>query len=99
MFGWLVSDFVNGVVEREQDVLAERHPRRGFRMFLEEIEIIVGVELDALPLRHVLRAGIDPLFSVLEKVAAVHELRLLRVLRDALRLRASRWRGRHESAR
>src|SRR6476620_1587860 len=68
-------------------------------MFLQEVEIVVGVKLDALPLRHVLRVGVDPLFSVLEKVAAVHELRLLGVLRDAFRLRASGWSGRHQSAR
>src|SRR5206468_7955622 len=63
VFMWfgLVGDFVNGVVEREQDVSAERQPRRGLRMFLEEIEIIVGVKLEALAFRHVLRAGIDPL--------------------------------------
>jgi len=68
-------------------------------MFLEKIEIIIGVKLNALPLRHVLRPGIDPLFSVLEKIAAIHELRLLRVLRDPLRLSTSCWRCRRESAR
>src|SRR5438552_531415 len=56
VFIWfgLVGDFINGVVEREQDVLAERHPRRGLGMFLKKCEVIVGVELDALPFRHVL---------------------------------------------
>ena len=46
----LVGDFIDGVVEREQDVLAKRHPWRGLGMFLEKIEIGVGVELNALPL-------------------------------------------------
>jgi len=83
--GWtqLVGDLVNGVAERDLDVLPEREPRRGFGMFLEECVVIFGVELDALPLREFLRGGIDPLLSVLEKGAAVHELRLLRVLSDA----------------
>src|SRR6267143_5196212 len=35
----LVRDFIDGIVEREQDVLAKRHPWRGLGMFFEKIEI------------------------------------------------------------
>ena len=70
----LFGDFINGVVEREQDVLAERHPGRGFRMLFEKIEVSSGVELNTLSLGRVLRVRINPLLAILEKRAAVHEL-------------------------
>ena len=70
---FLFSDFVNGVVEREQDVLAKRHPRRGLRMLLEKVEVGFGVELNTLPLGRVLRVRINPLLAILEKRAAVYE--------------------------
>src|SRR5438067_8854212 len=69
----LFADFINGVVEREQDVLAERHPRRGLRMLFEKIEVGFGIELNTLPLRQILRVRINPLPAILEKRAAVHE--------------------------
>src|SRR5947208_10379722 len=69
----LFGDFINGVVEREQDVLAKRHPGRGLGMFLEQVEIGLGVELNAFSLGRVLRVRIDPLLAVLEKRAAIHE--------------------------
>src|SRR4029077_6407363 len=69
----LLGDFIDGVVEREQDVLAKRHPRRGLWMFLQKIEIRLGVELNTLPLGKVVRGRINPLFAVLEKGAAVYE--------------------------
>src|SRR5438094_1160623 len=69
----LFGDFINGVVEREQDVLAKRHPWRSLGMFLEQVEIGLGVELNPFPLGRVLRVGIDPLLAVLEKGAAIHE--------------------------
>src|SRR6476620_5419515 len=69
----LVGDFIDGVVEREQDVLAKRHPWRGLGMFFEKIEIGLGVELNAFPPGRVLRLRINPLLAVLEKGAAVHE--------------------------
>src|SRR5881394_2679691 len=50
----LFGDFINGVVEREQDVLAKRHPGRSLGMFLKKIEIGLGVELNAFPLARVL---------------------------------------------
>ena len=69
----LVGDFINGVVEREHDVLAKRHPWRGLGMFFEKIEIGLGVELNAFPPGRVLRLRINPLLAVLEKGAPVHE--------------------------
>src|SRR5205807_2683759 len=69
----LLGDFIDGVVEREQDVLAKRHPWRGLRMFFEKIEIGLGVELNAFPSGRVLRLRINPLLAVLEKGAAIHE--------------------------
>src|SRR5476649_2211163 len=36
-FSLLVGDFVNGVVQREQDVGTKSHPGRSLRMFLEKI--------------------------------------------------------------
>lgn len=70
----LFGDFINGVVEREQDVLTKRHPRCGLGMLLKKIEVGFGIELNALPLGRILRVSIDPLLSILEKRAAVHEL-------------------------
>ena len=70
---FLFGDFINGVVEREHDVLAKRHPGRGLRVLLEKIEVGVGVELDTLPLGRALRVGINPLLAILEKRAAVYE--------------------------
>src|SRR6266567_5874736 len=84
----LFGDFINGVVELEQDVLAKRHPWRGLGMSLEKIEIGLGVELNAFPLARVLRVRINPLLAVLEKGAAIHEFRLLGVLQEAIRLRS-----------
>src|SRR5437016_1815431 len=74
---FLFGDFINGV--------AERHPRRGLGMILEKIEISLGVELHPLPLGHILRVGINPLLAILEKGAAIHELRLPGVLGEAIR--------------
>src|SRR4029077_19528196 len=70
----LFGDFINGVVEREQNVLAKRNPWRGLGMFLEKIEIVLRVELNAFPPGRVLRLRINPLLAVLEKGAAIHEL-------------------------
>ena len=70
---FLFGDFINGVVEREHDALAKRHPRRGLRMLLEKIEISFGVELDTLPFGRVLHFCINPLLSILEKRAPVYE--------------------------
>src|SRR6266576_1166408 len=69
----LVGDFIDGVVEREQDVLAKRHPWRGLGMFLQKIEIRLGAELNTLPFGNVMRGRINPLLAVLEKGAAIHE--------------------------
>src|SRR5207249_11811992 len=69
----LFSDFINGVVECEQDVLTKRHPWRGLGMFLKKIEIGLGVELNPFPLGRVLRVRINPLLAVLEKGPAIHE--------------------------
>jgi hypothetical protein len=87
----LFGDFVNGIVEREQDVLAKRHPWRGLRMFLQKIKVGLGVELNALPLGHVVRVRIDPLFAILKKGAAIYEFELLRVVGHPIRFGASRW--------
>ena len=58
-------------------------------MALQEVEVVIGIELNALAFVSLLRAGIDPLVAVLEKRAAVHELRLLRVLGQTLCRRSS----------
>src|SRR5439155_11548025 len=91
----LLSDFINSVVEREHDVLTQRQPRAGFGMFCQEVEVFFGVKLDALAFSGVvLRVRIDPLISVLEKCAPVHEPGLLSVLTKARRRRGrSRNRG------
>src|SRR5256885_16727721 len=70
---FLFGDFINGVVEREQDVLAERHPRRGLGMLFEKIEVGFGIKLNTLPLRHILRGRINPLLAILKKGTAVHD--------------------------
>jgi len=70
---FLFGDFINGVVDCEQDVLAKRHPRRGLRMLLEKIEVSFGVKLNMLPVGRVLDACINPLLAILKKRAAVHE--------------------------
>ena len=98
LFIVLFGDFVNGVVEREQDVLAKRHPRRGLRVVLEKIEIGLGVELNTLPPGRVLRVRINPLFAVLEKGAAIHKFRLLRIACQTLRFRRCSWCIESESA-
>src|ERR1051325_3636477 len=51
----LFSDFINGVVELEHDVLTQRQPRAGFGMFCQEVEIFFGVKLNALTFGGVLR--------------------------------------------
>src|SRR6476469_4605392 len=79
----LFSDFINSVVELEHDVLTQRQPRAGFGMFCQEVEVFFGVKLDALSFSGVLRVGIDPLISVLEKCPPVHEPGLLCVLAKA----------------
>src|SRR3984893_1158496 len=44
---FLVSDFINGVAERDLDVLPEREPRGRFGIFGEKCEVIFRVELNA----------------------------------------------------
>src|SRR6476660_1075986 len=95
----LVGDFVSGVVEREQDVGAKRQPGRGLGILFEEIEVGFGIELDVLALPRVLRVAIDPLLSVLKEGATVHELRLLGVQRDTIRLRRRGRGGESQTAR
>src|SRR5262245_24498039 len=83
----LFSDFISGVVELEHDVLTQRQPWAGFGMFCQEVEVVFGVKLDALSFGGVLSVRIDPLISVLEKCAPVHEPGLLRVLTKTRRRR------------
>src|SRR4029453_13768388 len=51
----LFSDFINGVVEREHDVLTQCQPWAGFGMFCQQVEVFFGVKLDALAFGGVLR--------------------------------------------
>ena len=46
--GLLFSDFINGIVEREHDVLTQGQLRAGFGMFCQEVEVFFGVKLDSL---------------------------------------------------
>src|SRR6188474_1736514 len=57
----LFSDFINGVVELEHDVLTQGQPRAGLGMFCQEVEVFFGVKLDALSFGGVLRVRVDPL--------------------------------------
>ena len=81
-------DLINLVVQYELHILAQGKPGQRLRVLLEEIEILLGLELDAyvFGISLLLRLAINPLRSVLIEGAPADVAALLGVLLRGVRV-------------